>query len=123
VEAVVEVRSENTQQVPFVEYDDVVQAFSSNRAQKPISVRILPGRLCSTDDLLHPHVSDTLPKLVAIDTVTVTDQKSRRCIFGKCLADLLSCPLGRRMRGDVEVDHMSLMMTKKDEGELYTESG
>ena len=64
---------------------------------------------------------DTLAEKVAVARIPITDQKSRRLVSGKRLDDLMRCPLGYRMGSDVEVDDVTPMMTKNDEGEEYTE--
>ena len=107
--------------MPFVDNDDVMETLSADRAYEPLTIRILPGRLRRTNDFLDTHVIDALAKELTVDAIAISDQKSGRCIVRERFYDLLRRPLSRRMRGYVEVDYMSSMMTENDEGEQYTE--
>ncbi len=49
--------------------------------------------------------------------VAIADQESRGMILAKSLDDLLSCPLGCRMRSGVEVYDHAAVMAKYDETE------
>ena len=122
-EMVVEVHSENTQQVSLAKDNHVAQAFSADRAHKPLTIRGLPGRPRRANDFLDTHVLDALLKERTMDAVAITNQEAWSLIVGERLDNLLSRPLGRGMLGDVEVDDMSSMMTKNDEGKQYAESG
>ncbi len=53
----------------------------------------------------------------AVDGVAIADQESWGMIPGKSLDDLLSCPLGRRMRSGVEVYDYAAVMAEYDETE------
>ena len=121
VEIVVEVQSKNAKQVTLVEYNDLVQAFSANGSYQALATRILPGRLCRTNDFLDAHVSDALLEHIGIDSVAITDEKSRRCIVRKCFDNFLCRPLGCRMRCDVELYDASAIVAHDDEGKEYAE--
>ncbi len=68
-----EVRAKDTHQVSLVEHDDVIQTLSADRAYKPLTIRILPGRPRRANDFLNPHVSDALLKYVTIDAVAIAN--------------------------------------------------
>ncbi len=59
---------------------------------------------------------------MAVDRVTVTNQKPRRFVIRKRLDNLLSSPLGRRMLGDIEVHDAPTIMARHDERVQYAES-
>ena len=80
VKIVVEVQSKNAQQVSLVEYDEVVEAFTANRPNQALTVRILAGRAGRAHDLLDANVSDALLEYVAIDGVAIADKKTP-CFF------------------------------------------
>jgi len=101
--------------------DELVQAFSADRAHKPLAIRVLPRRLCSTNDFLDAHVSDALLKRVAVDAIAVANQEPWHCIVGECLDDLLSRPLGCRMSRYVEMYDASAIVAHDDEGKEYAE--
>jgi len=41
-------------EMPFVDHDDVIEAFASNRSDDALGERILPGRSRRDEDLAHP---------------------------------------------------------------------
>jgi len=118
---VVEVSSKNSQQVPFIENDELIEALATNRSDESLDVRRLPWRAVRDHDLLDTHVLDALSEELTVDRIPIPDQEPGRLILGKRLDDLLSRPLGCRMRRDVEVNNHAAMMTEHDEGEEYAE--
>ncbi len=55
-----EVRGQDAPEMPFVEYDDTVEALASNRSVQAFNARILPGRSRRRDDFVDAHVPDAL---------------------------------------------------------------
>ena len=49
-----EVAAEQAAEVSFVDHDDVIEAFPSNRPYDALGEGILPGRLRGDEDLAHP---------------------------------------------------------------------
>jgi hypothetical protein len=106
--------------VLLVEYDDVIQTFSACRTDEAFATRILPGRLRRADDFLDSHVSNALPKLMAIDAVAITNQEPRCRLIRKRLDDLLGSPSGRRMGCNVEMHDVSAVVAHHRQGwKLY----
>lgn len=66
---IVEARSQDTRQMPFVDDDQLIKTFSANRADQSLHVWILPGTLPSTDDCLDTHALHSLLEDAAIDRV------------------------------------------------------
>ena len=99
----------------------MIEALATDRSDKSLDVRRLPGRTVCDHDLLDTHVLDPLAQEIAVDRIPITDQESRRLVFGERLDDLFSCPLGRRVRSDVEVGDHAAMMAEDDEAEQYAE--
>ena len=95
----------------LVEHYDVPKALSSYGADDPLRVRILPWRSRCNEHCLDAHVLDAFPEEVVVDRIPVPDQEPWRLILGKRLDDLLSRPLGRRIRRDVEVDDLPALVT------------
>src|SRR5260370_42438678 len=58
----------------LVEDDDVIQAFSADRTDETLSVRVLPGRSRRSDDLRDPHRSNAMTKCRTIAFVSVPQQ-------------------------------------------------
>lgn len=80
---VVEVRSKNPQQVPFVENDDMIEALSTDGTDQPLNEWILPRRPIGDDDFLDAHMLDPPAEESAVDGVAIADQESRSMILGK----------------------------------------
>jgi hypothetical protein len=118
-EIVVEVQSKNAQQVSLVEYDDVFQTLSADGSNETFTIRILPGGLRRANDFLDSHVSDAMLKHVAIDSITIANQKPGRRVIGECLDHLLCRPFSRWVSDNVEMDDVLAVMTHHDEGEEY----
>jgi len=78
---------------------------------------LLPRRSRRADDLFDAHVRDSRSEIPAVDSVAVTNQKRWSSIIRKRLDNLLSSPLGRWMRGDVEMHNAPAMMAQHDERE------
>ena len=118
---VAEVSSKNSQQVPFIENDEMIKAVATDRSDHSFDVRKLPWRTACGHHLLDTNVLDPLLEELAVDGVTVADHKSRGMILGKRFDDLLSRPLGCRMRYAVEVSNTTSIVSQHHEGEEYPE--
>ena len=108
-------------EVPFVEYDHVVQALAANRTNDPLHIWILPRTPGCGEDFLDVKTADSLPEVRAIHFIAVTQQIPRRRIPWKSFYDLLSYPLGDRMLSHVEVDHLAPMMRENNQDKQYLE--
>ena len=49
-----EVPAQHTSEMPFVDHDDVIEAFPTNRADNALGEGILPGRPRRDKDLAYP---------------------------------------------------------------------
>src|SRR5215831_9412749 len=77
----------------------------------------LPGGAWGGEDLADPHAFDSPSELIAVDTVTITEQVGRSRIIRERLDKLAGGPGCRAMVGDVEVDEPAAVVAKDDEGE------
>ena len=116
-----DVRSKDSFQMSLIENDDVVKAFSAYRADQAFYVRRLPGRTICDDYFLHTHVLNSLAEEVPVDGVAITNQKTRGCIIGKYLDNLLGRSDGSRVRCYVEVNDFPALVTQHDKSEEYAE--
>jgi len=96
----------------LVEHDDMVETFAPDRTYHPFGERILPWRARGNRDFLDTHACDAISERPAVYPVTISNQESRRFVVRKGLNDLLRCPLGRWMRGHVEVDDLAPVVAK-----------
>ena len=61
-----EVRAKQATQVAFVEYEDEIEAFPSNRADEALGEGVLPGRSRGDEDLAHSQAFHPPCKHVAV---------------------------------------------------------
>ncbi len=87
----------------LVEYDYMVKTFATYTTVQPLNLRILPGGTRRSDDFFDVHVFHPFTEYVAVDTVTISEQKPGNLVIRECLDYLLCHPLSRRVGRDVEV--------------------
>ena len=114
-----EIRGENAPEMTFVQYDDMPQALSPNRADQALDEWTLPGRTVGGDDLLDAHVFDALPELASVDGITIADEETRRLVPWERFNDLLASPFRCRMGRHVEVNNVTALVAKNDERTGY----
>ena len=118
------VTRQDSPQVMLTEDDEVVGALSPDGADHPFAVWILPWRSRSCDDFLDSHVPHAMTEERAIDGVAISKQKSRFGTVGReRFDDLLSRPLGRRMRRHVEVNDAPTLVREDHEAIQQAEGG
>ena len=91
---------EHLSQVGLAKDDDVIQAFSSDRADEPFDMSILPGRMGRSWSVPNPHGSETSRYGKPIRGVSVPNEVSGCLIPREGLGDLTRDPLRCRMVGD-----------------------
>jgi hypothetical protein len=105
--------------MPLVEDDDVVEEFPTKAANHPLHIGILPRRARSRDDLIDAQTFNPSRNPLTDNAIAVSNQITWSCIERKRLNELLSCPVGRRMFRDVEVDNAPSIMGQDDEHEEH----
>ena len=66
-----EVADQDAAQVPLAEDEDVIQALASDRTDQALHERVLPGAVRPGENFLDPHALHSVPKLLAVDLVTI----------------------------------------------------
>src|SRR6267154_1618517 len=95
----------------LVEDDDVIEAFSADRTDETLSVRVLPGRSRCSDDLRDPHRSNAMTECRTIGFVSIPQQIARCSVPGKGLGHLARKPILRGIWRDLKVDNPSAIKT------------
>ena len=95
---VVEVSSENPQQVLFIENDEMIEALATDRSDDSLDVRILPGTLPGGDDLLYAQIRHAAAEVAAVDPVAIPQKEPGSLVPGKGFDDLLCGPFQQRRR-------------------------
>ena len=119
------VTAQQTSEMPFVDHDDMIKAFASNRPDDALGERILPGRSRRDENLAHPQVGHPSYERVAVDSIPVTEQVLGRCLFREALDQLVSGPGGGWVGGGGDMDKFSTAVSKdqKSEEQPEAESG
>src|SRR5437667_6341576 len=116
-----EVPAQQASEMPFVEDDDVIEAFPSNRPDDALGEGILPGGSRGDDDLAHPQAFHPPYEQFAVDSVPNAEQVLRRCLFREALDKLVGGPGGGWVVGDVEMDEFTTVVSKDQESEEQVE--
>src|SRR2546426_4920093 len=114
---VVEVAGQDAAKVSFAENENVIQTLAPDRTDEALGERILPGAVRRSKDFVDPHALHSVPKLLAVDLVTVAQEIGRRGVVREGVHDLLGGPVGGEVLGHVEVDDAPAMVSEHDENE------
>src|SRR3977135_4418020 len=95
----------------LTEDDAVIQAFSADRTDKTLSVRVLPRRSRRSDTLRDAHRSNAVTECRTIGFVSVPQQIARCSVPGKGLGHLARKPILRGIWRDLKVDNPSAIKT------------
>src|SRR5215467_7699844 len=101
----------------FTQHNHMVEAFTANRADDAFDLSALPGRPRSTEDFFHVHHRDLVAELLAIDSISTSQQISRRGIKRKGFEHLLRRQFRRWMSCDVEVHDASSIVCEDNKNE------
>jgi len=93
------IRAQQIAKMRLAENNDVVEAITSDRADEPLRVSILPWRAWRDRLIPNAHGPHALNEPGAVNAVPITDHISRRISPAKRLGELLRNPFGGRMRG------------------------
>ncbi len=77
-----EVAREDPSEVSLVDHDDVIKTLAAYRADYALRIRVLPRRSRCDEHFLDAHVSHAPLKHVAVDSIAITNEKTRHCIIG-----------------------------------------
>src|SRR6266581_3109269 len=87
---VADVLLEDLPKVAFIQDDEVVEALTTDGADEPFGVGILPGRLWGGEDLPDTDRPDDPPECVSVSPIPIPQQVARLgAVCGKGLPDLL----------------------------------
>src|SRR5215471_18263393 len=118
---ITEVTFQNSTQMPLVDHDHVVQAFSANTSDNPFRVAVLPRTSGRYRNLLDTQSIDSRREVMTIDPITISYQVARRCFLRKRFDDLLSSPSGCRVFSHIEMQNTPTVMRKDDDDIQHTQ--
>ena len=100
-----QVRARGLQHVakmPFAEYDNMVNALPSDRADQPLCTSVLPRRAWRGRSISNAHRAKAPDEYPAIGPVAITDKERWNLLPATGLGKLTSNPRGSWMRGGAE---------------------
>jgi len=100
---VAEIAGKRPPQRRLVKDDHMIEALAANCANHAFDVGSLPRRSRRRKYLLYAHLLDFLRKLVAKDSVAISQEVARRGVPRKRVTQLLSRPFPRRVSRDIEM--------------------
>jgi len=109
---IIKIRNQMAPERNLIQDDDVVEAFSADRADQPFNVRALPRRSESGENLADVQAFDQRPECYAIDAVAVPEQEPKHLVPREGLHDLGCGPLGGGMLGDIEMNESPAIMSQ-----------
>src|SRR5215510_13948786 len=98
-----------------IEDDQMIEGFSANTANYSFRIRVLERRMWRGDHFLNLHPIHPASKLFSIDRISIPEEIERRGIIRKGFDDLLSGPLGCRIRGHIEMNNLPATVKKDAE--------
>src|ERR1700726_3239178 len=101
------VTEQQVTEVAFAEYNDVVNAFPSDRTDQPFSTSILPRGARRRWSVANAYRSESADKDLTISPVPVTDEIAGSLFPPACFRDLICDPFCRWMRCDAKPQNMS----------------
>src|SRR5215831_15929100 len=110
---ITEVTSWNSAQVPLIDHDDMVQAFSANASDHPFRIAVLPRTPSRCRNLPDTHSINSRGEVVSVDPITIPYEVARHSVVGKCLHELLCCPRGSRVFRDIEMQNTSTVRGRR----------
>ena len=116
---ITEVTFQNSTQVPLVDHDHVVQAFSANTSDNPFRVAVLPRTSRRYRNLLDTQSIDSRREVMTIDPFTISYQVARHCFLRKRFDDLLSSPSGCGVFRNIEMQNTATVMREDNEDIQY----
>jgi hypothetical protein len=89
----------------------MIEAFATNAANHPLEYSAsLPRRARCRQDFANAQVSNVFSEPIAKDRITAAQEVARELSKGKCLAQLLSGPIGGRVGGHIEAQDATPVM-------------
>src|SRR5262245_16193223 len=117
-----EITAQQTSEMPFVDHNDVIKAFPSNRPDDALGEGILPRGARGDEDLAHPQGFHPPCEHVAVDGIPIAEQVRGRSLFREALDQLVGGPGGGGVVGDVDMDEFSTEAWKDRKRDKHTGS-
>ncbi len=74
---VLEVLTEDPEQMPLAQHDEVIETFSSDRSDQPLGISVLPGRSGCGQHLRDAHAAKSFAHDLPVGAVAVADEEAR----------------------------------------------
>lgn len=98
--------------MPLAKYDDVVKAFSPDRADQPFTISILPWRSRRGWPIPNAHRPEASDEDLAVDAVPIANEIAWPLLPAISLRQLATYPFGAWMRGCPKPQDLTAAMLK-----------
>ncbi len=112
---VLEVLTENSNQMCLVQGDDVIKALATDRADQALGVSVLPRGARCRQHFLDSQIGSPRANDISVDTVAISDEESWCFIEGQGFGKLLRRPPACRVCRCIEVYDAAPIETEDDE--------
>ena len=96
--------------VPLAEHDNVVKTFPADRTDRPFTISVLPRRSRRDWPIPDAHRPNAADEDVAVDSIAVTDDVSRRYFPTTGLGELARNPFSRWVRSDSQPQDLAAIV-------------
>src|SRR2546425_154712 len=120
---IAKVTFQNAAQMSVAEHDHVTETLAPDASNESLRERILPRASWSRPYFSNAHSLNSFLEIVAIDSVSITNQITRHLLLRKCFDHLLCRPSRRRMLGDIKVNHSPSFMRQNNKHKQHTQPG
>ena len=114
---VTEIGRKRSLQMSGIQNNEMIESVSTDRADEPLGVRILPRTSRRREHLLSTQGGDPLADCLAVHPIPVANETAGRIATGERFDDLLGGPGRRRMFGHIEMQHPSTLVLQHHEDE------
>lgn len=113
---IIRIGAERAAQVARVQDDQMTEAFAADRAEQPLRMAVLPGRIRHGRPVSDSHRAQAATEDQAIGAVIIAHQMSRPLVPWKGLGELARQPQSGRMIGDLDMRDFAPSQREHDEG-------
>ena len=118
---ITEVTFQDATEMPLVDHDHMVQAFSANTSDHPFRIAVLPRTPSGYRNVLDTQSIDSCREIMTIDPITISYQVARRCFLRKRFDDLLRRPSSSRVFRHIEMQNTATVMRQDEEDIQHSE--
>ena len=107
----------------FAEHDHMTETLAADASNHSLRIRILPRASRCRPHLFNAHSLNSILEILAIDSISISNEITRRLILRKGFDHLLCRPSCGWMFGDIEVNQSASFMRNNNENKQHAQPG